>query len=213
MTLARATETNRQTSDQAAVVSACERGAMAAAARVIKGGGVVAFPTETVYGLAVRPNDDAARVRLRRIKGRPAGKPFQILLSSRRRVGEYCSELPDVARRLARTFWPGPLTLVVKDRRGRWVGLRVPDHPVALDLARRAGGALVATSANVSGCQAARNARELSGELVHRVDLVLVAAAGRGKASTVVRVSHSDWKLLREGAISRRQVADIVGGD
>lgn len=189
-----------------------QRGAGAAAAKVLGAGGVVAFPTETVYGLAVRYGDRRARARLAQVKHRPHGRPFQILLSSSRRLGELCHALPEAARTLARTFWPGPLTLVVRAKTGRWLGLRVPDHPAARDLARRAGGMLVATSANLSGRRPARNADEVIRALGANVDFVLDGGAvGRGTASSVVRVSQTSWQLLREGAISRKQIENVLG--
>lgn len=189
-----------------------ERGAVAAAARVLAAGGVVAFPTETVYGLGVRYGDRSARARLARVKNRPPGRPFQVLLSSKRRMGEVCDVLPEAARKLAHAFWPGPLTLVARSRTRRWVGLRVPDHAVARDLARRAGGMLTATSANLSGCRPARKAADVVRALGAGVDFVLDGGEVKlGTASSVVRVSHKSWELLREGAISRQEIEDLIG--
>jgi len=182
------------------------------AAEALRGGGVVAFPTETVYGLAVHPGKPAARARLRRVKGRDSRKPFQLLLASRRAAMARCPSMPAAARRLARACWPGPLTLVVRARNGRWVGLRVPDHPVARSLARRCGGALVATSANLSGEPPARTAREALDALGDRVDFVLDGGkTDLGAASSVVRVSEDGWQVLREGAIGKREIAAILG--
>ena len=194
------------------MISASSRSGMAAAAAVLRRGGIVAFPTETVYGLAVRPGDVVARARLRRLKRRSGAKPFQLLVSSRRRAMEMCGRVSALTQRLARACWPGPLTMVVKDRNGRWIGLRVPDHPVARSLARRIGGVLVATSANRSNRRAARTAQEALDAVGGRVDLVLDAGpAGLGVASTVVRVQRNGWELLREGAISRRAIGEIAG--
>ena len=147
--------------------------ALRAAADVLLDGGVVAFPTETVYGLAVRCGDRAARTRLRRLKCREPAKPFQLLLASRRAALRLCPRMSALARALAHAFWPGPLTLVVRGPNGRWVGLRVPDHAVPRSLARRVGGALVATSANRTGARPARTAVEVEKALGDRVDLVL----------------------------------------
>ena len=190
-----------------------ERGALAAAAAVLRRGGVVAFPTETVYGLGVNYGKCAARRRLTRVKRRPAGQPFQLLASSRRRAAMIHGPLPPEAASLARAFWPGPLTLVVKDRRGRWVGLRVPDHPTARDLARRAGGLLVATSANISGERPALTAEAVLKAFGNDVDFVLDGGrVGLGVSSTVVRVCVDGWEVLREGAIATREIEAAFTG-
>jgi L-threonylcarbamoyladenylate synthase len=185
--------------------------AIACAAEVVRKGGVVAFPTETVYGLAARTGDRAARARLARAKGREEKKPFQVLVSDRRAALRMCGRLPACARKLARAFWPGPLTLVVKGRNGRWLGLRVPDHPVATALLRRCGGSLVATSANRSGEQDAFTAAEVISALGDRVDVVLDGgAAQRRKPSTVVRCDGENWSILREGAIRRATILRLL---
>ena len=116
------------------------------------------------------------------------------------------------ARRLARAFWPGPLTLVVKSRNGRWLGLRVPEHPVALRLIRASGGVIVATSANRSGEPPARTADAAAKRLGDKVDLILDGGKARmGRASSVVRVAADGWEALREGALSRRRISMICG--
>jgi L-threonylcarbamoyladenylate synthase len=194
------------------IIPASRRGALQEAARVLGSGGVVAFPTETVYGLAVRMGDAVARRRLRRVKGRAPAKPFQVLVSSRRAAVALCGGMLPAARRMARAFWPGPLTLVVRNARGRWVGVRVPNHPVATRLIRLAGGAVVATSANVSGRRPARTADEVVAALGPRVDLVLDGGrAPGGKASSVVRVRDDGWDMLRTDAISKRKLAAVIG--
>ena len=190
-----------------------EGGALRAAADVLRRGGIVAFPTETVYGLAVRDGDRTARQRLRCLKQREANKPFQILLSSRRAAFERCPGLCRAGRKLARTFWPGPLTLVAKSSNGQWLGLRVPDHAVARSLARRVGG-LIATSANLSGRRTARTGREVLKTLGGRVDLVLDGGVFvASKPSSVVRVSEDGWEVLREGALSAREIEAALGNN
>ena len=179
---------------------------------VLDKGGVVAFPTETVYGLGVRAGDRAARRRLLRAKDRASSKPFQILVSSRRKALDLCGGMRGTAGRLARAFWPGALTLVVKGRGGQWLGLRVPDHGLARRLVRRAGGAVVATSANRSGRAAARAAREVAEALGDRVDLILDGGrADAGTASSVVRAGEDWWELLREGAVDRAALEKAAG--
>jgi L-threonylcarbamoyladenylate synthase len=193
------------------VLDASEPTAIDCAAAAVRKGGVVAFPTETVYGLAVRAGDRAARERLIRIKGREGKKPFQVLASSRRAALRLCGRLPVCARKLARELWPGPLTLVVRGKNRRWVGLRVPDHPVAAALLRRCGGPLVATSANLSGRKDALTAAEVISALGGRVDVLLDGGPARcRKPSTVVKCDGEDWSILREGVIKRSAIRRVL---
>jgi len=186
--------------------------ALKEAARVLSRGGVAAFPTETVYGLGVRYGDRAARERMRRLKGRDREKPFQVLLSSKVAALRICGTMPPLARKLASAFWPGGLTLVVRSRGGRWLGLRVPDHPAPRSLARRLGGALVATSANRSGNAPARTAAEALKALGSEIDLILDGGRAKlGAPSTVVRVEGNRWRLLRAGVISTRDIESVAG--
>ena len=125
-----------------------------------------------------------------------------------------CGSLPVCARKLAQAYWPGPLTLVVKGKNGRWVGLRVPDHPVAAALLRRCGGSLIATSANRSGEKDAVTAAEVIVALGDRVDIVLDGgAAQRRKPSTVVKCDGENWTLLREGAVKRSTILRLLAPD
>jgi len=191
---------------------ASQRGAVARAARLINAGGIVAFPTETVYGLGVRYEDPQARRRLARLKGRAPGRPFQVLVAGRRQALRLWGRATPLAEALARRYWPGPLTLVVRAANGRWLGVRVPDHPTARDLIRRAGGVVLATSANRSGHSPALDARQVLGNLPEGVDCVLDGGVvAIGKASSVVRVRRRGWELLREGAISRRELEALIG--
>jgi len=195
-----------------AVVPASRRGAVAAAARAIARGEVVAFPTESVYGLAVRPGDEAALRRLARLKRRGKGRPFQLLVSSERMARRLCGRWPTSAAVLARAFWPGPLTVVVRSADGRWLGLRVPDHPVALALLRRVGGVLVATSANLSGRRPARDAAGVLQAFEKGVALILDGGrASLGRASTVIRIGERGWSPLRSGAIPLSSIRTFIG--
>ena len=197
--------------DRPLVLDASAPKAIACAAAAVREGGVVALPTETVYGLAARTGDRAARARLIRIKGREGKKPFQVLASSRQAALRMCGSLPVCARKLAHALWPGPLTLVVKGRNGRWVGLRVPDHPVAAALLRRCGGSLVATSANRSGEKDAFTAAEVISALGGRVDVLLDGgAAQRREPSTVVKCDGENWSILREGAVKRATILRLL---
>jgi L-threonylcarbamoyladenylate synthase len=181
-----------------------------AAAEVLRRGGLVAYPTETFYGLGALARDGAAVERLARAKGRPDGKPLPLLAADRAQV-DAVAEVGPAAARVAAALWPGPLTLVLPARPGlapaiaagtATVGVRVPGSEIARALARAAGGALVSTSANVSGAPPPARAEELSAELRARVDHVLDGGpTPGGLASTVVVVEGDALRLVREGPV------------
>lgn len=176
---------------------------------MLKGGGIVGVPTDTVYGLAAVPTHREAIARLYDVKGRPAGKPIALLVASVSQAEELVVFTPAAAE-LGRRHWPGALTLVLPTRRRLpdWVGdptrgtvgVRVPDHPVALELLE-AAGPLAVTSANPSGGDPAldhRSARAMFGELV---DLYLEGVCPGGTASTVVDATGSELRILRRGPV------------
>lgn len=167
---------------------------IAAAVAILRAGGVVGFPTETVYGLAA---GDAAVPRVYELKGRSETKPLVLMGASAEFPG---IPLPEAGAALAARHWPGPLTLVVPDGRGGSIGLRVPDHPVALALLE-ASGPLWTTSANPSGEPEALTAAEVA-ERLPRLDAVIDGGpAPGGVASTVVDVTGPEPRVLRAGAI------------
>ena len=178
-------------------------GAVEEAAAALARGELVAFPTDTVYGLA------AGHDHLRKLyvaKDRPKGKRIPGLLSDVTNL-EASALVTPAARALAERFWPGPLTLVLVAPRRGTLAFRVPDHPVARRLIAASGGGLPVTSANRSGQSASRSAEEVIAQLDGRIALVL--DGGRttgGVASTVVDCTSDQIKVLREGAIS---VAEI----
>ena len=185
------------------------------AARVLAGGGVVAFPTDTVYGIAVALDTPGGIERLFAAKQRPPDKAIALLIADAAQAAEI-GEVNDAASALATAFWPGGLTLVIPLRRDRSlpvalsgdpaiqhpkVGLRVPDHDAPRALAR-AVGPLPTTSANRSGAPEARDADELEAELGPALDLILDGGpAHGGPASTVVDTTTEPVRILREGAI------------
>ncbi len=183
---------------------------MREAAAVLRRGGVVAYPTETFYGLGALARDAAAVERLVLAKGRPDGKPLPLVVVDVAAAREV-ADLGRRAARLAARFWPGPVTLVVPARPGLpdaitagtgTVGIRVPGGEVARALARAAGGAIVSTSANPSGSPPAVSASALDPELRGRIDLVLDAGpAPGGLPSTVVAVYEGGVRLVRAGAV------------
>ncbi len=186
-----------------------------AAAEVLRRGGIVAYPTETFYGLGALARDGAAVERLVRAKGRADGKPLPLVAADRAQVDEV-AEVDALAERLAARFWPGPLTLVLPARSGLpapiaagtgTVGVRVPGSALARALALAAGGALVATSANPSGEPPAARAEDLSPALRARLDGVLdLGPTPGGLPSTVVAVEGGSVRLVREGAVPFREV-------
>ena len=190
-----------------AVISAEDPAAASAACRVLARGGLIAFPTETVYGLGAADRPEAI-ARLAHAKGRDRARPFQKIAADIDAAGRAAPAWPRAADKLARRFWPGPLTLVVeKDPGGPSVGLRVPDHPVPVEIARRAGGLIIATSANASGSPEPLEACDVLRELGARVSVVLDGGpVAGGVPSTVVRVCGDEVSILREGALPAAEV-------
>jgi tRNA threonylcarbamoyl adenosine modification protein (Sua5/YciO/YrdC/YwlC family) len=178
------------------------------AVRILRQGGIVAFPTDTVYGLCVDAGNPEAVERLYAAKGRQASRACAYLLADRQAADPLVQDLPPLARRLADHFWPGPVTLVVPGPDGRAVGLRLPDDELARGLAAAAGRPLLQTSANRSGEPPALNAAGVAQALGDAVALVL--DGGRtpgGRSSTVVRCDARTFAVRRKGAVTE---ADII---
>jgi L-threonylcarbamoyladenylate synthase len=191
------------------------------AAELLRAGRLVAFPTETVYGLGADASSPAAVARIFAAKDRPADHPLIVHLAAAAQVDEWTDEFPPKARALAAAFWPGPLTLVLKKARGvpdavtggqDTVGLRVPAHPVAHELLRRFGGGIAAPSANRHGRVSPTCAEHVREELGDRVDLVLDGGECEvGLESTIVGCHGEEVTLLRPGRITRRDLEQVVG--
>ena len=174
------------------------------AAQILRRGGLVIFPTETVYGVGANADDARAVERLYRVKGRPSGQPVTVHLADAALVRQMAVEWPRAAEALSRQFWPGPLTLVVPRREGGSVGLRVPRHPVAEALLAAAQVPVVAPSANVSGHPPPTTADEADHELGALVEYLIDAGSTPfGEASTVVDCTVTPPRLLRMGAAGR----------
>ena len=184
------------------------------AAKLVLEGSLVAYPTDTVYGLGCNPFDAEAIDRLVKAKERVKGS-LPVLVSSLQDA-ERLGEISGLAARLADRFWPGPLTLVVLTRSNfpekitdhmSLIGLRIPNHEKARALIKECGGALVGTSANISGRPSLRTAVEVVNELGDRVGLVVDGGpAPLGRESTVVKVLGDESTVIREGAISREDI-------
>jgi L-threonylcarbamoyladenylate synthase len=187
----------------------------------LRGGRLVAFPTETVYGLGADASNSSAVGRVFVAKGRPAGHPLIVHVADSSALDAWAVEVDRRAWLLADTFWPGPLTLVLRrsDRvapevvGGRdTVGLRVPDHPVTLELLRRFGGGVAGPSANRFGHVSPTTARHVADDLDGSVDLIIDGGPARvGVESTIIEVVD-DWvTLLRPGGVTAAEVEDVLG--
>ena len=185
------------------------------AVSVLRSGGVIAMPTDTLYALSGAARDAAAVARVFEIKGREPGKPLLLLVSGPE-MAEQIGVFNESARRLAAGFWPGQLTLVLPKQPafesealsgGSTVGLRVPDNDIARAVIAGAGDALTGTSANLSGGRDPVSAEEVMRQLDGRVDLILDAGpAAHGIASTIVDCTGAKPVILREGVISKERI-------
>lgn len=183
---------------------------------VICTGGVIAYPTDTVYGLGADPKNAGAVRKLFGIKGRQADQPILLLIKDASEVRDWASEVNPAAERLMKKFWPGPLTLVFKAKPNVMaeltggtgtIGLRVPGNVLTRQLLAALGTALTGTSANISGRPSPRTAQEASEVIGGMVDLVLDGGrAEGGNPSTVVDVSTERPKVIREGAIPSGEI-------
>ena len=194
-------------------------GETARAAEILRRGGVVAVPTETVYGLAANGLDEAAVGRIFAAKGRPENKPVSLFVRGIRDAGRFC-QVNEAARRLS-VLWPGPLTVIlprlacvpdVITAGGEGVGIRVPDDPVTLELLALCGFPLTGTSANLSGEEAAVSGREALEIFRGRIDAVLDGGVSPGGVpSTVVDLTGPAPKILRQGAILKETLEKLIG--
>lgn len=195
---------------------------MEEAARRLQGGGLVAFPTDTLYGLAAVASQADAVERLFEAKERPRDRPLPILIASASDVDGVATNVSPAARYLIEAFWPGGLTLVLPRHPrfrsaalagGDTVAVRVPAHPVALELLRRVAEPLTGTSANVFGRAGPRTAEEVRRQLGDRVDLVVDGGpCPGGVESTVVDCTVEPPQVLREGAVPVERVTEVLAG-
>jgi L-threonylcarbamoyladenylate synthase len=191
------------------------------AVAVLKRGGLVAFPTETVYGLGADAGNAAAIGRLYAAKGRPADHPVIVHVAGMAQLNDWAREITPVARRLAQRFWPGPLTLILKRAPGvsdavtggqDTVGLRIPSHPVAHALLEKFGGGIAAPSANRFGRVSATLAEHVRREFGDAVDFVFDGGeCDVGIESTIVDATGAAPVLLRPGHITARDIEEAAG--
>lgn len=190
------------------------------AGEILRDGGLIAFPTETYYGLAADPFNESALRRLFTLKGRSTVKPVLVLLPSRAAISRMTGVVPDIAEQLMDRFWPGPLTMVFPARQGLsalltggtgTVGVRLSPHPVARALLQAFGGPLTATSANRSGGRAAVTEGEVRQIFGSEVDMVL--SGGRtpgGKPSTLIGFTGNSVECIREGCIPYPEIVNAL---
>lgn len=175
------------------------RAGLTRAAQLLRGGGVVAFPTDTVYGLGAAADDEVARRRIYRIKGRPSGLPLILMVAAESQL-EGWVHVDSRSEALIRRWWPGPLTLILHAKGGGTLGVRIPQHKVALELLR-ATGPLMTTSANLHGKEPALTASE-AGALTGLAAVLDGGVAPGGTASTVLDLTGPEPHVLREGTIT-----------
>jgi len=196
--------------------------ALEQALQVLKQGGLVAFPTDTVYGVGALTTLPLAVEQIYHVKGRPRSRPIPILLDSAESLEKVAEDIPPEAWSLADRFWPGPLTIILRrspsvpdviTAGGPNVAVRVPDHEFVLRLLHAAGGALATTSANLSGRPDPVTAEEVLGYLEGRIDLIL--DGGRcpgGIASTVIDLTGASPTVVRQGPISPQELQQELHG-
>jgi L-threonylcarbamoyladenylate synthase len=194
---------------------------IALAAEALRRGGLVAFPTETVYGLGADADNPTALARLYAIKRRPGEHPVIVHVGEPSRLVEWAAHVPAAARLLGDALWPGPLTLVVRRAArvldevtggGDTVGVRVPDQPVALALLGAFGGGIAAPSANRFGHVSPTTARDVRADLGDDVDLVLDdGPCTVGVESTIVDCTGNDPVILRPGGVTRERLQQVLG--
>lgn len=195
---------------------------IARAARIVKAGGLVAVPTETVYGLAADGLNEKAVERIYEVKGRPAVKPLSLMVPGKEALERYGRDVPRSAWGLADRFWPGPLTIVVKaDQKipsivlagGDTVGLRCPDSEKTLELLRRCGRPLAVPSANPSGMPSPKTAEQVAGYFDGKIEAIIDGGpCGVGTESTIVDLSAAPWRILRQGALPEEDIRRALIG-
>lgn len=191
------------------------------ASDILKSGGLVAFPTETVYGLGGNALDSTASHKIYAAKGRPSDNPLIVHIADVKSLYEIASDVPDSALKLADKFWPGPLTMILKKKSCvpdsitgglDSVAIRMPNHPVALRLIKESGIYVAAPSANTSGRPSPTTAAHVSSDLMGKIDMIIDAGEGDiGIESTIVDLTEDVPTILRPGYITLEDIKNCLG--
>jgi len=191
------------------------------AVEILKRGGLVAVPTETVYGLAGNGLDAGAVAKIYEVKGRPAIKPLSLLVPDLNVAVTVCREIPESARLLAGAFWPGPLTIVlpvgdtvpdIVTAGGNTIGVRCPDHPKTLELLRLAGVPAAAPSANISDMPSPKSAEDVINYFDGMIECIIDGGiCTLGIESTIVSLVDEPYKILRQGALPEEEIRRVLG--
>lgn len=203
------------------MLNAAEPGAVEKAAKIIRDGGLVGMPTETVYGLAANALDGKAVSKIFVAKGRPQDNPLIVHISEFNQIDRLVKSVPESARKLAKAYWPGPMTMVLEksdiipDEVSTGlptVGIRFPSHPVARALISAAGVPIAAPSANISGLPSTTTAEHVMRDMNGKIDAVLDGGAcGVGVESTIITLASDPPRLLRPGGITLEQLRAVLG--
>ena len=191
------------------------------AADILRAGGLVAVPTETVYGLAADATQERAVQANYDVKGRPETKPLNVLVDGMGMAETVCRDIPADAYRLAEAFWPGPLTMIlwgngslpsIVPAGGNTQGVRCPDHPDTLAVIRALGRPLACPSANLSGQPSPKSAEDVLAQLGGRIDGVLDGGPCTvGVESTILDLTVTPYRILRRGGLSREAIERVLG--
>lgn len=202
------------------VIKVSQPGAIEKAVEVLQRGGVVAFPTDTVYGVAAHGLMASAVARLFQVKGRPLDRAIPLLLADPQDLDQVARDIPPLARELADLFWPGPLSLVLWAKPdlppevtagGQTVAVRIPDHDVPQELARLLGAPLAATSANRSGGTESSTAEEVLRQIGDAVDIIVDGGpCPGGVPSTVLDLTTDPPRILRQGPVTHAMLVDLI---
>lgn len=190
------------------------------AAEVLKHKGLIAVPTETVYGIAANGFDEAAVKKIYDVKGRPSNKPISLMVSGTEMIDELCIDVPKAARFLAENYWPGALTIVLKANKkipnivradGETVGLRCPDQKQTLSLLEKIGFPLAAPSANPSDLDSAKSVEQVMDYFNGKIEGIIDGGrCSLGTESTIIDLSQTPYKILREGAIPSEDIFALL---
>ena len=189
-------------------------------ASIIREGGIVIFPTETVYGIGVNGLNETAIKKLYEVKQRPINKPISLLVNSIEMIEEIAKDITEIEYDLIKRFFPGPLTIVLKKREivldivtagFNTVGIRMPENEIALKLIEYAGVPIATPSANISGRPSGTNLKEIMKDFNNKVDYFIDGGISKiGVASTIVQVVNDNPYILRKGKISEEQIKEQV---